>query len=219
MKATKRVSLTFDNGPHPDATPDVLETLSRYDVPAAFFFVGQNLVSSGGQALAKRVHEAGHRIGNHTFSHAIPFGGLARPADAIDEIERTQTLIGPFADPDRLFRPNGSGGGKLDHHLMSTTAYRHLQAGGYTCVIWNSVPGDWHDPDGWLDRAVEDVERLRWPLIVIHDLPTGAMKHLESFILQVRDFGADFTSEFPVDCVPLLGGTPQWDMSHLTTKR
>lgn len=215
LMETKRVCLSFDNGPHPDATPDVLETLARHDVRATFFFVGQNLESPAGQALARRVHEAGHRIGNHTFSHGAPLGARKTPREAIEEIERTQALIGPLADPDRLFRPNGSGGGKLDERLMSWTAYRHLEAGRYTCVLWNSIPGDWRDPKGWVQLALEDVRRLEAPLVVVHDLPTGAMKHLESFILLVRELGAGFTDQFPSDCVPLLRGQPQWSMSHL----
>lgn len=215
----KRVSLTFDNGPHPAATPDVLDTLARHAVPAAFFFVGENLQSESGQTLATRVQDAGHRIGNHTFSHGVPLGALERPQEAIDEIELTQRLIGPLADPDRLFRPNGSGGGVLDQELLSTTAYRHLEAGGFTCVLWNSVPGDWYDPDGWVERALRDVARLDWPLVAIHDLPTGAMKHLETFIVGVQELDAEFTDQFPADCVPLLRGTAQWDMSHLMTDR
>ena len=214
----KPVSLTFDNGPHPDATPDVLETLARHAVRASFFFVGKNLTSTAGQDLARRVQAAGHRIGNHTFSHGTPLGERGNPADAIDEIERAQRLIGPLADADRLFRPNGSGGGELDRSLLSTSAYEHLEEGGYTCVLWNSIPGDWHNPDGWLRHALADVERLGWPLVVIHDLPTGAMRHLESFILEARNLGAEFTDQFPADCVPLVRGKPQWDVSHLMTE-
>jgi peptidoglycan/xylan/chitin deacetylase (PgdA/CDA1 family) len=217
--APKHVSLTFDNGPDPEATPDVLDTLARHGLRATFFLVGRNLQSPEGLALAERAHREGHRIGNHTFSHGTPFGALAWPADAIDEIERTQALVGPIADRDRLFRPSGGGGGRLDRQLMSETAYRHLQTGGYTCVLWNSVPKDWCDPDGWVDRCLADVGRLAWPLVVIHDLPTWAMAHLEAFILRVRDLGAEFTQEFPADCVPLLRGEPQWDMGHLMTHR
>jgi hypothetical protein len=124
-----------------------------------------------------------------------------------------------MAGTEPLFRPSGGGAGRLDSQLMSETAYRHLQAGGYTCVLWNSVPRDWSDPDGWVGRALADVERLAWPLVVIHDLPTGAMAHLEAFILEIRNRGAEFTQDFPTDCVPLLGGKPQWDMGHLMTLR
>jgi peptidoglycan/xylan/chitin deacetylase (PgdA/CDA1 family) len=219
MAVPKRVSLTFDNGPDPEATPDVLDTLAHQGVRASFFFVGQNLQSASGRALAQRAHKEGHRIGNHTFSHGIPFGSLKRPADAIEEVEMAQALLGPMAAPDRLFRPNGAGGGRLNHQLMSETAYQHLQSGAYTCVLWNSVPEDWCDPEGWLSRGLAQIERLTWPVVVIHDLPTGAMKHLETFILKVRDLGGEFTQEFPTDCVPLLRGERQWDIGHLMTDR
>ena len=219
MRGARRVSLTFDNGPDPSATPEVLDVLARHDVRAAFFLVGRKLRSAPHLALAERTYREGHRIGNHTFSHGTPFGALERPADAIDEVEMSQALLAPIADPDRLFRPSGGGAGRLDRYLMSETAYRHLQTGGYTCVLWNSVPGDWLDPEGWVRRGLDDVGRLAWTVVVIHDLPTGAMKHLEEFILAARDLGAEFTQDFPADCVPLLCGKPQWDMRHLITDR
>ncbi len=217
MTRPKPICLTFDNGPDHRATPHVLDTLARHGVHASFFVVGRNLESEAGHTLVRRARDEGHRIGNHTFSHGPPFGAMRRPEAAVEEIERTQSLIGDLSDQDRLFRPNGSSGGKLDRHLMSKIAYEHLRAGGYTCVLWNSVPEDWIDPDGWVGKALADVRRLEWPVIVVHDLPTGAMDHLESFILAVRDAGADFTVEFPSDCVPLRRGVPQWDMNHLTT--
>jgi peptidoglycan/xylan/chitin deacetylase (PgdA/CDA1 family) len=222
MATPKQVSLTFDNGPDPAATPDVLATLAGHGVLATFFVVGRNVESSEGRDLARRAREEGHRIGNHTFSHGKPFGALPDPATAIDEVERAQSLIESvpgLVDPDRLFRPNGDGGGRLNSKVMSATALRHLRAGGYTCVLWNSVPEDWLDPEGWAARALADVDRIAWPVVVVHDLPTGAMKNLESFILGVRDLGADFTLEFPSDCVPLLRGEIQWNMAQLMTMR
>lgn len=217
MTQPKPVSLTFDNGPDAETTPHVLDTLATNGVRATFFAVGKSLESGAGRELARRAREAGHRIGNHTFSHGPPFGAMRRPEAAIEEIERTQALIGDLSDPDRLFRPNGSGGGKLDRHLMSEVAFQHLRDGEYTCVLWNSVPEDWVDPDGWVDKALADIQRLQWPVVVVHDLPTGAMNHLESFIRAARDRGADFTLDFPSECVPLRRGVPQWDMAHLTT--
>jgi peptidoglycan/xylan/chitin deacetylase (PgdA/CDA1 family) len=219
MNALKRVTLTFDNGPHHKVTPEVLKSLARHDVPAAFMFVGENLVSNTGQNLVRQVHEAGHRVGNHTFSHRMPFGAMERQDEAIAEIERTQELLGSWADQDRLFRPTGSGGGKLDELLLSRTAYQHLQDGGYTVVLWNSIPGDWMNPTGWVDLALADIQRLDWPLIVIHDLATGAMDHLDSFIVRAKDMGAEFTDALPDDCVPLRCGNAQWDPEKWMTER
>ncbi len=81
-----------------------------------------------------------------------------------------------------------------------------LIAGLYTCVLWNSVPGDWHDPNGWLERALADCRSRPWTLVVLHDLPTGAMAHLDEFITRLESEGFRLVQEFPPDCVPIVDG-------------
>jgi peptidoglycan/xylan/chitin deacetylase (PgdA/CDA1 family) len=73
-------------------------------------------------------------------------------------------------------------------------------------VLWNVIPEDWKDPSGWAVRALTLSRDLDWALIVLHDLPTGAMDHLERFIEQAREVGASFVQDFPPDCVPILRG-------------
>ena len=63
----KQIALTFDDGPHPSLTPKILEILARYDIQATFFMVGQNVINY--PTAAKAVIDAGHEIGNHTFTH------------------------------------------------------------------------------------------------------------------------------------------------------
>ena len=63
------------------------------------------------------------------------------------------------------------------------------------------------DPEGWLDRAFADYQSRDWTLLVLHDIPTGAMAHLEEFIAACEQrAGFEFTQEFPPDCVPILDG-------------
>ncbi len=199
------VTLTFDNGPDPDATPAVLDTLARREVPASFFVLGHKLAAAGGRALAERAAAEGHWIANHTYWHETPLGRLDEPGRAADEIARTQGLIGDLAHPDKLFRPFG-GGGEIGPHLLSPEALASLKADGFTCVLWNVIPRDWEDADGWLDRAMELIRPLPWSLVVLHDLPTGAMAHLDRFIETVREDGGRFRQDYPPDCVPLLRG-------------
>ena len=61
------IALTFDDGPHPKYTMEILEILEEYDIPATFFFVGENV--SYYQDTAREVAKRGHEIGNHTYSH------------------------------------------------------------------------------------------------------------------------------------------------------
>src|SRR2546421_12628869 len=90
------LTLSFDNGPEPGATPGVLDVLARRSVPTTFFVVGSKLVTPAGRKIAERAHAEGHWIGNHTWTHARALG--RHGADAIeDEIGRTQAAIGALA--------------------------------------------------------------------------------------------------------------------------
>jgi peptidoglycan/xylan/chitin deacetylase (PgdA/CDA1 family) len=154
--------------------------------------------------IARRAIEEGHRIGNHTFTHTTPLGGLSEAA-ALEEFERTEHALASLERPEKLFRPYG-GSGALGPHLLHPAVVEKLEAGGYTCVLWNSVPGDWLHPDDWVDRAMADCRSRPWSLVVLHDLPTGAMAHLDRFIRQLKDEGVELTEEYPPDCVPVVRG-------------
>ena len=199
----RRVTLTFDNGPEPQVTPAVLDCLARHHAKATFFVMGRKAITSEGSALVRRASAEGHWIGNHTFSHSTPLGRLDGAA-ALHEFERAEQALAWLQQPQKLFRPPGSG--VLGKHLLHPAIVEKLKAGAYTCVLWNSVPGDWRDPDGWLERAVSDCQSRAWTLLVLHDIPTGAMAHLEQFLARLHTTGVELTQEFPPDCVPIVDG-------------
>ena len=202
-----RVTLTFDNGPHPDVTPQVLDVLASHDVLATFFVVGSALVRDGNRELAERAHAEGHWIGNHTWSHSVPLGVDTSEATARQEIVPTQELIGDLAHEHRWFRPFGEGG-VISTNLLSPAAVEVLEEGGYSCVLWNCVPRDWEHPFAWVDTALHDAALLDHTVVVLHDLPTGAMAHLDRFIDGVRARGGEFTQSFPDEVVPISCGHP-----------
>ena len=199
-----KVTLTFDNGPDPQATPQVLDCLARHGVKSTFFVLGQHVSTSVGLDLARRASREGHWIGNHTWSHTGRLGEMTREA-ALQEFDRTQQALAWVDQPARLFRPRG-GGGRLGKGLLHLAVAEKLIAGGFTCVLWTSVPGDFRDPDGWMDRALADCRSRDWSLVVLHDIPNGAVRNLESFLRKLRDEGHQFTQEFPADCTPILNG-------------
>jgi peptidoglycan/xylan/chitin deacetylase (PgdA/CDA1 family) len=197
------ITLSFDNGPEPGVTPHVLDTLRRRDIKATFFVLGRKLADH--RDLAMRAHDEGHWIGNHTFTHSLPLGLMTQPGAASDEIARTEALIGELAHENRFFRPYG-GGGVLDSRLLNREACAHLERHSYTIVLWNAIPEDWRDPDGWVPRALDQCFAQDETLIVLHDLPTGAMAHLDRFIATAEDRGATFRQAFPTDCLPMICG-------------
>jgi len=199
------LTLTFDNGPEPDATPQVLDTLAKHAVPASFFVIGKNLAMPGRRALCERAAAEGHWIGNHSYTHSGPLGLRKEAGLAEREIGRTQHELGSLASPHRYFRPQG-GGGKLGPHLLDVEAAEFLARGKYTCVLWNAIPRDWDDPDGWVERALVQCDERAWTLMVLHDLPTGAMRHLDGFLARVVDKGGRLRQDFPPDCLPMVDG-------------
>jgi peptidoglycan-N-acetylglucosamine deacetylase len=199
------ITLSFDNGPDPDVTPLVLETLRRRDIKSTFFVIGERLRDR--RQWAERAHAEGHWIGNHTYNHLTPLGLSAEAGMAASEIGRTQNLIGDLAHERRFFRPNGAGGGgQLDQSLLNREALELLVAGGYTCVLWNVVPRDWAQPERWLHTALRLCFAREHALVVLHDLPTGAMAGLDRFVGMASDQGAVFQQDFPESCIPVERG-------------
>lgn len=204
------LTLTFDNGPDPATTPAVLDILARRSLRTCFFVIGRRLSAPGGRAIVERAREEGHWIGNHTWSHTMPLGVRPEPDAAQQEIGRTQDELGTLTSPERYFRPGG-GGGIIDQNMFSRAAVDFLTAGQFTCVLWNAIPRDWEDPDGWVETALaqcraQEQSKRNWSLMVLHDLPTGAMAHLERFLDAVGEAGGTIRQDFPPDCVPIVRG-------------
>ncbi len=204
------LTLSFDNGPEPEVTPGVLDILARRGLKAAFFVIGEKVARAEGRKVAERAHAEGHWIGNHSWTHSVPLGERTGADVAEFEIGQTQAAMQGLIHPHRYFRPFG-GGGNLDRRLMSGPVVEYLRSGGYTCVLWNSIPRDWNDPDGWVARAMAHCRAQpstpqNWTLMVLHDLPTGAMAHLDRFLDMVGEAGGQVRQDFPPDCMPIVDG-------------
>lgn len=198
----KRVTLTFDNGPDESVTPGVLDTLRHHGIKTTFFVVGRRLAQA--RAAAERAHAEGHWIGNHTWSHSAPFRERGDRDYVREEIDRTQAEIGDLSHARRFFRPYG-GQGRLDGAL-NPAAVDHLERGRFTCVLWNAVPGDFRDFDGWPEIALGQIEATDHPLVVLHDVDARAMRHLDRFLGRLKDSGHGFDQDFPADCIALRNG-------------
>jgi peptidoglycan-N-acetylglucosamine deacetylase len=229
MPTMTRLTLTFDNGPSPDTTPAVLDALAARRLPAYFCVIGQMLAAPEGPALTRRCLAEGHIVVNHSMNHRVPLGDDLDPAHANHEILDTQHLLDANVpawrctpSPEQAtsrgpiwFRPFGHGG-HLGPHLFSPAAVELLRAEDYSVLLWNSVPRDWVDIDGWVDTALDDLHTNEHTVLVLHDLPTGAMDHLPRFLDEVVARGIETTLELPESCVPMRAGRATQDLASLT---
>ncbi|MBE6599354.1 MAG: polysaccharide deacetylase family protein [Ruminococcaceae bacterium] len=163
---SKKIALTFDDGPHPRYTPEILSILDEYGVKATFFVVGQNVDYY--PDLVKAEVDGGHEVGNHTFSHA----NLRREQyEAVcAEITRTERLI--FENTDfrsRLLRPPEG----VYSQAVCDAAADH----DYTIVLWSIDTKDWeHTPSEKIAEQV--ISEVRGGDIILfhdfigHDSPT-----------------------------------------------
>ncbi len=210
---TKKLTLTFDNGPDPECTPAVLDLLRERGIRATFFVCGRGnrlhpALRAGrdeARAILERAKAEGHWIGNHTLTHTVELGTTNDPALIEREIGGNEAILGDLNDR-RLFRPY-MGGGVLSKRTFSPAAIEYLRAHGYTVVLFNCVPEDWAKSDAWADLALARMESLDWTLLIVHDVGRyGGMKHLGRFLDEVEKRGIEVVQEFPPDCVLLEGG-------------
>ncbi|MFI9175437.1 bifunctional polysaccharide deacetylase/glycosyltransferase family 2 protein [Streptomyces lincolnensis] len=138
----RTIALTFDDGPNPTYTPQVLRILEKYDVPATFFLVGSMVSRYPG--IVRDMVEQGNEVGIHTFTHV----DLSYQSDARvrREMEQTQlALAGAAGITTTLFRaPYSSETDAIDNY--SWPVYRRLGADGYTSVFVDTDSDDWKKP-------------------------------------------------------------------------
>jgi peptidoglycan-N-acetylglucosamine deacetylase len=151
----KKVYLTFDDGPHPVATPFILDQLKKHDAKATFFCLGKNVEAY--PELYQRILAEGHRTGNHTFNHVN--GWKTPDRQYIEEIIATRKLV-----DSSLFRPPY---GRITRWQLSQLSSKFLQM---KAVMWSILSGDF-DTGLPPEKCVENVIRPLKPgaIIVFHD--------------------------------------------------
>lgn len=151
-KKVHAVYLTFDDGPVPESTPFILDTLAKYNAKATFFMVGENVLRY--HDLYNRIVEEGHQVGNHTFNH---MGSLKHWALTYGiNTEKANELIHAH-----LFRP--------PHGWMRWSVYWWLSK-RYKIVMWDLVTRDyskWMTPED----VLKNVKRYarNGSIITFHD--------------------------------------------------
>jgi peptidoglycan/xylan/chitin deacetylase (PgdA/CDA1 family) len=130
------IALTFDDGPNSSWTPRLLDLLDRHNTRATFFLIGR--YARAEPLLTRHIAEAGHAIGNHTWSH--PNLALTGTARVREELRTTgDTLQQIIGKPVRLFRP--------PFGARRPAVLRAARELGMTPVLWNVMTNDWAEPD------------------------------------------------------------------------
>lgn len=168
-RATDRreVYLTFDDGPLPGGTDQILDVLKALDVRATFFWVGQNIEDH--PALLRRALDAGHSIGNHGYVHE---SGWRQPVERyVEGVWRCQSLLPPRETGLPLFRPPF---GKL------TPRQIEVLKDHFEIVMWDLMTGDF-DQGTEPTEVLRLVERRARPgsILLFHDGASAIAKNRE----------------------------------------
>jgi peptidoglycan/xylan/chitin deacetylase (PgdA/CDA1 family) len=152
-EARPAVYLTFDDGPHPVATPFALSLLAEFEATATFFCVGKNVVEH--PALYGRILEEGHAVGNHTQHHLN--GWKTNTVQYVEDAEHASRSIAS-----RLFRP--------PYGKIKRKQAKLLKEAGYQLVFWSLLSGDF-DEGISAARCLENVALKLRPgdIVVFHD--------------------------------------------------
>ena len=163
MNDGNKIALTFDDGPHPVYTPQILDTLKEYGVHATFFLIGEN--AERNPELVRRILREGHEIGNHTYLHKNlkehTSGGI------YEEIALAEEVILRIADQrTKLLRPPGG----LYDKLVCETAHRL----DYDIILWTVDTLDWKHPTPEEIIAKVESSVQCGDIILCHDFIGGA---------------------------------------------
>lgn len=190
------IALTFDDGPHPRYTAEVVAILKRYHVPGTFFEIGRNIgtVDASGQpvlgknaAITRSLIADGYVVGNHSYTHPI-MSRLTRP-ELLVEINDTDKLLKAIdANRQPLFRfPYGA------HNAdgMAILAEDHLQS-----VLWNVDSLDWADPipNSVVNRVLHEVGKEGRGIVLFHDIHDRAPKALPIILNHLLTEGYHFAA-------------------------
>ncbi|SHN76374.1 Polysaccharide deacetylase [Geodermatophilus obscurus] len=157
--AAGHVRLTFDDGPHPTATPDILDTLADRGAKATFFVTGE--MTAARPDIVRRASEEGHRIGNHSWNH--PELTTLDRAQVRSQLQRTNEVIE---------RATGDTPGEWRPPYGATNDLVAGAAGDVgldSMLLWTVDPRDWADPPATTtrDRVLQGVRP--GSIVLLHD--------------------------------------------------
>lgn len=185
-KCTNKIAMTFDDGPHPKQTEEILNILDKYNVKATFFVIGVN-VKNYGKSLDS-VIKKGHEIGNHTYSHHV-LKSMSKE-NILDEISNTENeLLRQYGYEPKLLRPPC---GAYDSTLIDIATENEMKI-----VLWNIDTEDWAHTS--VDNITKNVlKNVRGgDIILFHDYISGKTNTaaaLDILIPRLKEMGYEFVT-------------------------
>lgn len=180
----KLLSLTFDDGPHPDITPMVLDLLRSHNIKAGFFLIGKNIEENRG--LVKRMVAEGHVVGNHSYAHTNNYGFLGTKK-VVSDLEKNEALIESIIGQKvRLFRP--------PFGVTNPNIGKAARLLDYSVVGWSirSLDTIGKDPQKTIKRVIGRLKPGR--VILLHDDREHIIPILKEVIEKSMAEGYEFVS-------------------------
>lgn len=199
----KTVYLTFDDGPSPEYTLEVLDILDSYGVSATFFLVGESVEKY--PEIVEEIHSRGHKIGCHSYSHVYNHI-YASAENMLAEIERWEEAIEAvlgFVPEERLFRfPGGSS------MLEESVIPEAVAAAGYRAFDWNALnndsfvhtrPADMSEEDFMKDAVITTLAysfslKTSPHIVLMHDTKKPTAELLPWMIEYIKEMGCTFAT-------------------------
>ncbi len=197
--AQPHVAMTFDDGPHPNLTPQLLDMLAARGIRATFYVIGRNAARYP-QILQRMVAE-GHEIGNHTWSHPSLHGHS--DASVLNEVDRTnQAVYAAVGRPPVTMRPPY--GNLYDHQRLMLFHSR-----GMPTILWSVDPQDWLRPGSSVvaSRIVGGCHA--GGVVLAHDIHAATVNAMPAALDGVAGRGFRFVT------MSELIGWPRWDRRRL----
>lgn len=159
-RTRSEIALTFDDGPHPRDTPQVLDVLAKHDVRATFFLIGYGIEKH--LHLVKRIHQNGHQLALHCHRH-IPFP-LESASTLKRQLDQSRRAIARACD----IYPESIRHVRPPYGFFTARTLSLLTKWGYRLVLWDNMPLHFLQPTAWTVRQLLE-PTLPGSIIVLHD--------------------------------------------------
>lgn len=170
------IALTFDDGPHPEFTPKILALLKEFDMHATFFCIGKNMEVY--PEMLQKIIDAGHLVGNHTYSHSNFFGFFSTKR-VVAELQKTNSIIYEITGKKvRLYRPAFG--------VTNPNIKKAVHATSMKSIGWNvrSLDTTNRPEDIILKRITKKL--AKGDIVLLHDTSVKTVNVLEQLLLFLK---------------------------------